>query len=213
MTLKRRIRSILLITPFFSPNIGGVETHLRDLCDYLGKEGDNISVVTYQPLVTRVRASSKEDRRGLMIRRISWFGHGLFDRLEPYPFLELAYLLPGLFFWTLIFILSHKRRVDVIYTHGLVASLVGRLIKPILRRPMVATIHTIYYLGSKPTLGRILTWILKPYDKVLFVSERIREEFVGSGLDAGKTAVFTYWADQSRFKPMDKQRARKMLHW
>jgi spore coat protein SA len=78
---------------------------------------------------------------------------------------------------------------------------------------MVATVHTIYYLGSKPTLGKILAWILKPFDKVLFVSERIQKEFVDTGLDVKKTAVFTYWADQSRFKPIDKQSARKVLHW
>ena len=32
-------KGILLLTPFFSPNIGGVETHLDDLVKALDKRG------------------------------------------------------------------------------------------------------------------------------------------------------------------------------
>ena len=204
---------ILMITPFFSPNIGGVETHLDDLCEYLRKRGHRIFVITYQPLMTRRKARGLEVKKGMVIRRIDWFGYGLFDKLEPYPLFEVMYLFPALYLRTLLFTLFNRKRVDTILTHGLVASLVGKLVKPIFRKRIVATVHTIYYLNTRPLLGRIFAWILGSYDKVLFVSERIRREFMHFGIASSKTVVFTYWADHTRFKPLVKGQVKEMLGW
>jgi len=202
-----------MISPFFSPNIGGVETHLDDLCKYLQNKGHTVSVITYQPLTTKRKASSFELKEDVTIRRISWFGHGLFNKFEPFPLFEVMYLFPALFLRSLFFTLFARKSIDVVLTHGLVASLVGKFIKPIFRKRMIATIHTIYYLDTKPLIGRIFGWILSSYDRVLFVSNKIREDFANFGIDSGKTGVFTYWADSTRFKPLDKDKAKKMFNW
>jgi glycosyltransferase involved in cell wall biosynthesis len=202
-------KKILMITPFFSPNIGGVETHLDDLCGYLQKRGHKILVITYKPV--RRKASSIEVKNGLIIRRIRWFGYKWFDKLEPYPLLELLYLFPALYLYAFFFTLSNRKNVDTVVTHGLIASLVGMFLKPVLRKRMVATVHTIYYLNEKPLLGKIFALILKPYDKVLFVSEKIRREFMYFGVSSNKTAVLTYWADHARFKPLGKEEVKREL--
>ena len=52
-----RNRNILLISPFFRPNIGGVESALDTFCDVLSKDR-KIFVITYSPLTTRVKKYS-----------------------------------------------------------------------------------------------------------------------------------------------------------
>ena len=54
---------ILMICPFFRPNVGGVETHLNDLCEYLKKRGHRVFVVTYQPLMTDMKAENLKNPR------------------------------------------------------------------------------------------------------------------------------------------------------
>ena len=47
---------VLILTPFYEPNIGGVETHLKDLTTYLRKQKKvNVFVLTYQPLTTKAK--------------------------------------------------------------------------------------------------------------------------------------------------------------
>jgi len=211
--MSRKSLGILMITPFFSPNIGGVETHLDDLCEYLRKRGHRIFVITYQPLTTRRKARSLEVKQGVVVSRISWFGYGLFNKLEPYPLFEVMYLFPALYFRTLLFVLLKRRRIDTVVAHGLVASLVGKFVKPIFRKRTVASVHTIYYLYRRPLLGRIFAWVLGSYDKILFASERMRREFLHFGIEGSRTDVFTYWADHTRFKSLSKAETKKMLDW
>ena len=204
---------ILMITPFFSPNIGGVETHLDDLCSFLGSKGYTVSVIAYQPLISKRKVASLEVKEKVTIRRISWVGYGLFNRFEPFPLFEVIYLFPALFLRTLLFAFSNRKDVDVIIAHGLVASLVGKFAKPFFRKPTLAVVHTIYFLETRPLVGRVFGWILRSYDKTLFVSNKIRKEFINFGVDYSKTNVFTYWADSSRFKPLVKKDVKKEVGW
>ena len=66
-------KGILILTPFFSPNTGGVETHLDDLVEYLVKRSYQVYVLTYQPLMNNIQAQSVEKKPNLEIRRIKWF--------------------------------------------------------------------------------------------------------------------------------------------
>jgi glycosyltransferase involved in cell wall biosynthesis len=200
-----------MITPFFKPNIGGVETHLEDLCKYLTRRGYRVFVVTYQPLSTKARGPIFEKEGNLEVRRIPWFGYNLFNLLEPNPVAEILYLFPALFLYSLLFMLINFKKINVVHTHGIVASLVGKFLKLFFRPKFVATIHTTYYLDKRPLLRKIFTWILSSYDKILFVSHGIMQEFVKSGINSAKAKVFTYWADRSRFKPMNKLECRNML--
>jgi len=203
--------NILMITPFFKPNIGGVETHLEDLCKYLTRRGYRVFVVTYQPLSTKVRGPMVEKEGNLEVRRIPWFGYNLFNLLEPNPVAEILYLFPALFLYSLLFMLINFKRVNIVHTHGIVASLVGKFLKLFFRPKFVATMHTTYYLDKRPFLRRIFRWVLSSYDKILFVSHGIMHEFVKSGINPAKAKVFTYWADGGRFKPMNKLECRRML--
>jgi glycosyltransferase involved in cell wall biosynthesis len=201
-----------MISPFFRPNIGGVETHLSDLTNYLRNNGHRVFVATFQPLTVKSKAPSAEKHRNLEIHRIRWFGYNLFYKLEPYPSLELLYLAPALLLYSFFFMLWH-REIDVIHTHGFVASFVGKFLKLVLRKPAVASVHTTYSLDRRPILGRIFAWILSSFDRVLVVSENVKCELLRYGLYPKKVTVFTYWADHDVFRPLDKKECKKIVGW
>jgi len=113
---------ILQLSTHFSPNIGGVETHLDDLVNALTKRGHDVSVLTYRPLTTKARWKIREGKKGVQILRIPWIP-GLFYKLVDKPFLEFLYILPGLFIATPFLILINKP--EVIHAHGLVAGFTG----------------------------------------------------------------------------------------
>ena len=104
----KKTLKVLILTPFFSPNVGGVETHFDDLTEFLLKRGHKVFVITYQPLTTRLKAKAKEKKGNLFVRRISWFGHNWFPKLEKRPFWVCLYLLPGLFLYSFYFLIKQK---------------------------------------------------------------------------------------------------------
>ncbi len=200
-----------MISPFFSPNIGGVETHLDDLCAYLQKRGHRVFVITYQPLTTRVRAPRFESRQNLAVRRIDWLGYDLFHRLEPYPLLEFIYLTPMLLMYSLLFLFRYRNDVDVIHAHGLNAAFVTNMLAGLFRKRAVVSIHAIYNLSERPMLARLMKISLFSFDTILTLANRSKMELLKIGLDDNRLKVFTYWVDQAVFKPVSVVECRRKL--
>ena len=68
---------ILIICPFYLPNLGGVETHLDLLTKYLVSRQIPTTVLTYKPLTTQVKHyETIEHHRYLSIYRFWYFGRG-----------------------------------------------------------------------------------------------------------------------------------------
>lgn len=205
------VERVLIVSPVFRPNIGGVETHLDDLCEYLRKRGHMVYVITYQPITTEARGPSLEKKENLEIHRIPWPGHNLFHKLEPYPPLEFLYLFPGLFLYGLYFLLRRRRDIDVIHAHGLVSAFVGLLLAKAFRKRAVFSSHAIYNLGGRPLLARAIKTILSCYDRVLCLSEPSRRELIRIGMKEENVGLYTYWVDQTLFRPMERGECRKDL--
>ena len=89
---------ILILSPFFSPNIGGPESHLDDLVSALDKGEYKVFVQTYSPITTRNVVWEPREKKGdsIEITRYRWVGKNLFHKLENYPFLDFLYLTPYL---------------------------------------------------------------------------------------------------------------------
>jgi len=209
--MNRKSLRILMITPFFSPNIGGVETHLGDLCKYLQKRGHKIFVITYQPLTTKLKAQGLELKQNMIIRRIGWFGHNLFHRLEPYPLLEFIYLTPMLLGYSLFFFFRYRNEVDVIHAHGLNAAFVAKVVTKAFNKRSIVTIHAVYNLHDRPFLAKMFRWVLSSSDVVLATSEKTKENLLVNGLPKNKIRVFIHWMDQDLFRPLDRRNCKKKL--
>ncbi len=203
----QRPMKILIICPFAYPNIGGVESHLVKLTDYLTRKGHFVYLLTYQPLTTKARGEPVEKSHSLEIHRVSWFGHNLFPKLERYFPLVLLYLFPGLFVKSLVFYLKHHQEIDVIHAHGFAAALIVKIISRIYPKRTVVSTHAVYSLRSRKLLASLVKFVLQSFDAVLAVGEPSRQELVAIGLDDAKTRVHPNWIDLEIFRPADRGQA------
>ncbi|HGJ66023.1 MAG: glycosyltransferase family 4 protein [Candidatus Bathyarchaeota archaeon] len=207
--IKKKLR-ILMLTPFFSPNIGGVETHLDDLCNFLRNNGHEVFVLTYKPLTTDAETLSFEKHTSIEIRRINWVGNNLFHKLEPYPIFEFIYLTPLLFVYSFFFMAAVHKKIDVIHAHGINAAFIGKVLGKIYRKKVIVSIHAIYDLPKKPLLAKLLKLTLSS-STVLTLARKSKEELIKIGLDKQKIAVYTYWVNQSIFKPLNRLGCKQQL--
>lgn len=205
------MKNVLILTPFFSPNIGGVETHLDDVCEYLRKHGFKIYVITYQPLTTKAKGLRVEKKENLEIRRFPWFGYNWFPHLEKIPFAVFLYLTPGLLFYSTLFLLKNRKKIDIIHAHGLNAAFIGLVGSKIFHKKFVINIHTIYRLKRRPLLAFLVKSILRHADTVLAVGGVGREDLVGIGLESKKVKNYIYSVSHELFKPLDKKVCCKRL--
>lgn len=202
---------VLLITPFFRPNIGGVETRLNDLCEELNSRGLGVTVLTYQPLITKAKGLWQEKKGNIVIHRFWWFGFDLFHKLKPYPILQTLYIFPVLFIATLFFLILNRAQVSVVHTAGFNAALIGRILKPVFKIRWVVTTHAIYDLKKDSLAGRLLPWILNRADKIMTLSEPSRQELIKCGVSTKKIINQITWVNQEIFKPLDKKICREQL--
>lgn len=205
-------KNILIISPPFRPNIGGVETHLDDLIKDGVKQGLKFTVITYQPLVTKAVAQYIEKGKGYKIIRIPWPKFGLFLSLTNYPVLEFLYLFPGLFFASLFYLLFVDRNFGVIHAQGLVAGTISIILSRLFNKKTVLSTHSIYNFPKVGLYRTFVNFIFSQSQHILTLSKKSKIEVEGLGLSPQKVTIFTYWVDQTIFKPMDKRMVRKSLN-
>lgn len=203
--------TVLMICPFAKPNLGGVESHLEKLVKFLTKNHCFVYLLTYQPLTTPAKAPPRENHSGLVIERVNWFGQGWFNHLEKYFFLSFGYLFPGLFVKSLLFYLKNHQEIDCLHAHGLIAAVIVMILSKIHKKRIVVSTHAVYDFKSRKFLGKIVYWLLKPFDQVLAVGEPSRQELIKIGLPLQKIKVHPNWVETAIFKPKNKVKAKKEL--
>jgi len=204
-------KNILWITPFFRPNIGGVESHLNDLSEILIKKDYNVVVLTYKPLTNNVKGLSKEVINNFQIRRYRWFGNNLFHKLEKYPLLEFLYITPYLFLSSFLFTLLHHSRIDVIHAHGLNAAFIARIIAHFFKKRIVMSTYAVYNFNPDKLFSKIVAWVLRPFDKILSLGNQSRKELLKIGIPEEKIATYYLWIAQDLYKPLPKQISKESI--
>ena len=200
-----------MLTIAFSPNIGGVETHLDDLCKYLTKQNHELYVITYKPITTNVESKSLEERKRMKIYRLPLFGRGLFHKIERNTILQFLYLTPILLFGSILFMLMHRSKIDVVHAHGLNAAFIGKFLNKIYSKRYVVSIHTIYDLTQRSGFARLVKKVLSEADSILLPSRRSERDFLGAGMSFNKLKICPEWVDLDTYKPLDKSACRKDL--
>lgn len=208
-------KRILILTPFFSPSLGGVESHINKLTEYLSKKSYKLYVITFTPNITGTHAKKgerttpvplREGKPNLEVRRIRWFGDGLYYKLVPYALLQFLYIVPALTIYTFLFLSSH--RVYVINPHGLMAAFAVRLLSLVFRVKTVMTVHAVYNFKTHSWLRKIAQWIFSTFDVILVSSQSQLQDF--KNLDQkNKLSIYTHWVDQEMFKPAENRMSLK----
>lgn len=194
--------NILLISPYFRPAVGGVETHLDDLTKYLVSRKHRVFVRTYKALSTSDRGLSQEISKNLQINRMNWPDFSLNIKLEKWPVARFLYVFTGLFLDVFVFMIKNSKSIDVIQVHGFIASVIGVLLKIIFNKRVVVNTHVGFSFKNSSTLINLITkWTLKKSDKVLVLTNNSKSELISIGLPEEKIQIYHYWVDQNKFKP------------
>lgn len=204
--------SILHITPFFSPNIGGVETHLSDLSSELDRIGYRNIVLTYSPITTPGVSWKAFETFGnnSFVRRFSWLGSNLFHRLEKYPLINLFYITPCLLFRSFFWLLWHRPKVTAVHSHGINGAMIGIILTKIFKYPRhIVSIYSSYdNVPINNFSSRLVVFVLNATDRVLTQSRQSIKQLISMGVNKNKIDLYRHWIDLKQFRPLNRQKLR-----
>jgi len=199
---------ILHLTPFYHPNVGGVETHLTDLVSTLDPKKYQQLILTYSPITTPNTKFKTIEKIGqnIIIRRFNWFGGNLFHKLEKQPLLNTLYLTPYLLVRSIFYILCHQPKIDVIHAHGLNSALIGLILKKIFKiKKLIVSIYSSYdNVPISPASQKFIKHILNSSQAVLTQSDSSIKQFKKLGIN--NVHRYYHWIDLNRFSPSTKNR-------
>lgn len=203
------MKNILILCIGFLPNIGGLETHLKDLIDELIKRGWKVTVLTYQPLNTPAIGSWIEASKNLIIYRMPVV-RGIFYKLLKVPMLEFLFLEPLLFLITpLVLILNPNIRV--VNAQGIVAGFSAAFWAKVFKKRYIISAQSVYNFPKKGLYRQIASWIFKSADKIIAISTQTKEDIKTLGVDPKKIQVYTNWENSQFFRPYNKIKAKEEI--
>lgn len=193
---------ILLVTPFFSPNIGGVETHLDDLVKGLAKLNFSVYVHTYSPLTTNnIPWQPFESFGNITIRRYPWIGKNIFHKVETLPFFDFLYLTPYLFVRTFFWMLINHQKIDFIHSHGFNGALIGLLIQKIFCKKHITSTHALYPIRDNSLTAVLTKLVLNRINVILAQSAASANQLLSWGVNPKIIHPYRYWLDLNSFRP------------
>lgn len=197
-------KNILIICPFFRPNIGGVESHLDLLTQYLVKHNYKTTVLTYKPITTKTNNYQKTEKsKNLTIHRFWLFGNKIFDKTTPFPLLQFIYIVPVLLINTFIYLNKNHKNIDTIHAHGFAAGFIisfcSLFIK--IKRKVISTHYLYPNLNIKNLSTKILKWTFNKYDKIFLVGDKSGQQLQKIGINKNKMVNYKHWLDSKIYKP------------
>lgn len=202
-------KSILILAIGFLPNIGGLETHLKDLISELIKRDWKVVVLTYQPLHTPVLGSWIEKSNNLTIYRLPSF-RGLFYKLLDTPSLEFLFLGPLLFLFT-PFVIFRYPSIRVINAQGIIAGFAGAFWSKVFNKRYVISAQSVYSFPKSGLFTEISRLIFKSADKIIAISGQSSKSIQNLGIEGNKISLYTNWEDSNFFKPYQKSKAKDKI--
>ena len=194
------MRNILILTPFFTPNIGGAETFI----DQLTKEASKwfqITVLTFMPF--RGKASSFQEsytkNGSLKVFRMRWLirppkvwkGVSLTNMLLVFPKMALC-----------SFLLCLKNKFEIVHSQGLLSGLVGVFIAKIFHCKHYMTLLALYKFKEWSGIKRLVAKYIFNNCHIIFVEgENGKKDIKWISQEPDKIRIFTHWCDQKVFKP------------
>ena len=197
-------KAVMIVSFFFRPNIGGIETHLNDLIRLIESKGLNIFVVTFQPLTSTKRAKTVEYSNSTKIYRIP---NPLFDsfyRLDRHSVARFLILSPLLFIFASVVLVKYRSQIGVIHANNYVTAFTTAVLSKIFQTRSVITVydtHDFFGESSPMFLRRFAGRLLSSFDSIIAISERGKREILSLNIDTRKIKVMTFWIDTTAFAP------------
>lgn len=212
MELSSLMTGILLICSSYMPDVGGAETHYKDLVSFLKRRRYKITVLTFQPYQSAVARVQRVERDGetTIFRLPRPWRFFFFANNSWHPVSQIFYL-PILFLFATLFISLHREEINVIHVHGILPTPVAFLVLKLFKKRCVMSLHHTYIPDERVFHKTVARIVLSLPDKVLCLSDRSRLELLRIGLKDEHVRTFTYWIDQNIFQPLNKDYCKKLL--
>ncbi|SBT71868.1 phosphatidylinositol N-acetylglucosaminyltransferase subunit A, putative [Plasmodium malariae] len=194
---KERKCCICMVSDFFYPNLGGIETHIFELSKHLIKKGFKVIVVTH----------CYNNRNG-----VRWMGNGIkvyYLPLETYmdvvTFPNIIGTLP------LCRNILYREKVDIVHGHQATSCLAHQFIlhAKSLGLKTIYTDHSLYSFSDKGCIhvNKLLKYCINDVDHIICVSHTNRENLVlRTEINPYKTSVIGNALDTKKFIPCINKR-------
>jgi glycosyltransferase involved in cell wall biosynthesis len=194
-TTRKRTMNILQVFPFYPPHIGGAETSIKELSEYLTKLGNKVIVLT---LNIDFSLPYKRNENGIIVYRIPGIP------IESIPY-EIDFSLPY------ILNIIRKHRIDIINTHLVYFpfSLMSYLSKKFHSIPIVLTER----LGLVNTKNKLTSFFSELYLKTfvkrfltnfsgyITLTDELKRFLINLGIDSFKIEVIPNGVNTDQFYP------------
>ncbi len=202
-------KTILILAIGFLPNIGGLETHLKDLIEELIKRNWRVLVLTYQPLNSPTLGKWIEKDKNLIIFRLPIL-RGMFYKLLKVPFLEFLFLEPLLFLVTPLILMLFPK-IEIVNAQGVIAGFAAAFWTKIFGKRYVVSAQSVYHFPEKGLYKQISSWIFNSADKIIAISAQTKKDIESLGVYPGKIQLYTNWENSDFFKPENKEAAKRKI--
>ena len=202
--------AVIVISASFSPDIGGLETHLLDLVKVLHLKEYKVIVVSFQPYQTPAKLPiiTWSDRSVLVIRLPRLFRQILFKRGQWNP-VGQSFYQPLLLLALSALLLRNRHRVVAIHVNGISVLPFVSSICHLFGTKCILSIHYQYErITVSDNFG--YRFISRAPDELLTLSRKASLKLKESGV-SGDARVFRYWIDLDKFKPIDMKEKRRIL--
>ena len=193
--------SILLISDFFYPKVGGVEVHIYQLAVSLIRLGCKVTVLTHH----------RKDRQG-----IKYMGNGIKVYFTPlmtlYDDSSIPILLGAL---KILREICYKERIDIIHCHqsSSCLSLEGIFHSKLLGKNIILSEHSLYgfsYL-DEASLNKVIRTFFVDVDETISVSHVATENLILRGMINPKmTHTIPNAIDNTKFRPANEKEIKEM---
>lgn len=202
-------KNLLIIAIGYLPNIGGLETHLKDLTDELIKHDWKVMVLTYQPLNTPVLGKWIERKRNLTIFRLPVLRGGYYKLLK-YPVLEFLYLGLLLFLFTPLVLLKYPD-IKTVNAQGVIAGFSAAFWTRLFNKRYVVSAQSVYNFPKKGLYRKVSQWIFNSSDKIIAISTHSKRDIQTLDVSGDKIVIYANWEDSNKYKVIKKEVAKEKI--
>ena len=185
--------SIAMVTDFFYPGLGGVESHIYQLSQCLIEQGCKVVVVThFRP----------PDRHG-----VKYMSNGLKVYYLPFPPMYDQCTLPTL--WSMMPLVREvfiREQVQIVHGHQATSNTTHEVLMhaKTMGLTTVYTDHSLFGFGDAASINinKILKMYLYSVDQCIAVSHTNKENLIlRAAMEPGRVSVIPNAVDASRFLP------------
>ncbi|EUD66161.1 phosphatidylinositol glycan, class A [Plasmodium inui San Antonio 1] len=194
---KQRKCCICMVSDFFYPNLGGIETHIFELSKQLIKKGFKVIVVTH----------CYNNRHG-----VRWMGNGIKVYYLPFETYMDVVTFPNIVgTLPLCRNILYREKVDIVHGHQATSALAHQFIlhAKSLGLKTIYTDHSLYSFSDKGCIhvNKLLKYCINDVDHSICVSHTNRENLVlRTEINPYKTSVIGNALDTTKFVPCISKR-------